>query len=112
MRCSKCEHDNRTGAKFCEECGYAACALLHNLRDPNLARGQILPQVRSPGWTYSRNVDHLAFPSRAIRRRTSPKRSSPLRLSWRLSASRARCRLPGLKGSIKLLADRDPEEAR
>jgi class 3 adenylate cyclase len=90
MKCPRCEHDNPRGARFCEECETPlACA--H-------------PVAAAAG-----------APSR------SPDSYTPKHLAEKILTSKAALEgerklvtvlFADLKGSMELLADRDPEEAR
>jgi class 3 adenylate cyclase/tetratricopeptide (TPR) repeat protein len=88
MRCSRCEHENRKEAKFCAQCGEPL--------QRRCAEG-----VAAPGFT-------------------SPDRYTPQDLAERALTSRAALEgerkqvtvlFADMKGSLELLAGRDPEEA-
>ena len=110
MRCSRCRHDNAAGAKFCGECGArleAACA----------ACGTANP----PGNKFCQECGAALGGGRPDTRFASPDAYTPSHLARKILTARAS--LPGerkkvtvlfadLKGSLELMADRDPEDAR
>ena len=88
MKCPRCQHENGPRAKFCPECAHPA--------------GSTIPCSAAA---------HFA----------SPERYTPKHLAERILLSRAALEgerkqvtvlFADLKGSMELLADRDPEEAR
>src|ERR671918_1484405 len=109
MRCSRCRHDNAAGAKFCGECGArleAGCATC----------GMVNP----PGNKFCHECG-AALDSATGLRFASPEAYTPSHLARKILT--ARSSLPGerkkvtvlfadLKGSLELMADRDPEDAR
>jgi class 3 adenylate cyclase/tetratricopeptide (TPR) repeat protein len=117
MRCPHCQHENREGARFCAACGSAFAA-------PCPACGSQPP----PGAAF---CDHCGTPmtgtttaatppSRAPRPQT-PKAYTPAHLAEKILTSKTALEgerkqvtvlFADLKGSMELLADRDPEEAR
>ena len=108
MQCAKCRHENPGGAKFCAECGsrlFVACA----------ACGAEL----SPGARFCSQCGAQAGNAAAAAR--LPQSYTPKHLAERILTSRSS--LDGerkqvtvlfadLKGSLELLSDRDPEDAR
>jgi class 3 adenylate cyclase/tetratricopeptide (TPR) repeat protein len=111
MQCARCQHDNVAGAKFCGECGArleAGCA----------ACGAANP----PGNKFCHECGAvLGGPANGDARFTSPDAYTPSHLARKILTARAS--LPGerkkvtvlfadLKGSLELMADRDPEDAR
>ena len=112
MQCPRCQADNREGRRFCAECG-ASLAL------PCSACG--FP--KEPGEKF---CGGCGMPLTSVRRTSEPRRSSPQsytpsHLAEKILASRAALEgerkqvtvlFADLKGSMELLADRDPEEAR
>ena len=114
MQCPQCQHDNSATAKFCEECGQllrARCPACGFEPAPSAKFcpecGQRLtppaPAAASP----------VAFaPSQAY---TPPHLAEKIRMSKSvLEGERKQVTVlfADLKGSMELLADRDPEEAR
>ena len=125
MRCSRCRHENAPGAKFCGACGVrldAACAACGTAnpagnnfcQECGAALGRGEPSEGSP----------LSLPPAATAgeaRFASPEAYTPSHLARKILT--ARSALAGerkkvtvlfadLKGSLELLADRDPEDAR
>ena len=113
MKCPRCQHENEAGAKFCEECATPltrACAKC----------GRQLP----PAAKFCSECAHPAGLSAAppeTPRFGSPESYTPRHLAERILTSRAALEgerkqvtvlFADLKGSMELLADRDPEEAR
>ena len=85
MRCARCQHENAPGAKFCGECGTRLLPL-----------GGV-PRAESPQ-TYT--PAHLATKILSSRGRLTGERKQVTVL------------FADLKGSLELLVDRDPEDAR
>jgi class 3 adenylate cyclase/tetratricopeptide (TPR) repeat protein len=110
MRCSNCGHDNRAEAKFCEECGAPvvhACASCGAQLSPT---AKFCSECGDPRSTEARQA-----------RFTSPETYTPSHLAEKILTSKAALEgerkqvtvlFADLKGSMELLADRDPEEAR
>ena len=109
MRCGRCQSDNREGVRFCEECGgrlvlnCASCG------------AEILPDKRFCG---SCGTPVAAPP---VERFASPQGYTPKHLAEKILTSKGALEgerkqvtvlFADLKGSMELLADRDPEEAR
>src|SRR6266511_3441310 len=114
MTCPRCQAENREGARFCRECGAtfgAACPSC----GANVAAGSrfcdgcgaVLAVASAPG----------AAPSRFA----SPESYTPKHLAEKILTSKAALEgerkqvtvlFADLKGSMELLADRDPEDAR
>jgi class 3 adenylate cyclase len=112
MTCARCQHENRPGAKFCEECAaplVAACA----------ACGASLSATAK----FCSECAHPAgrgAPS-ASPRFVAPETYTPQHLAERILTSKAALEgerkqvtvlFADIKSSMELLADRDPEEAR
>ena len=113
MKCPRCQHENEAGAKFCEECAaplVRACA--------NCGR-QLSPTAKfCPECAHSTG---LAPEALAATRFSSPESYTPKHLAERILTSKAALEgerkqvtvlFADMKGSMELLADRDPEEAR
>jgi class 3 adenylate cyclase/tetratricopeptide (TPR) repeat protein len=112
MRCPQCQHENRAGAKFCEECA--------------------APQVRtclncgselSPTAKFCPECAHAASPVAPPKpqRFGPPKVYTPKHLVEKILTSKAALEgerkqvtvlFADLKGSLELLSDRDPEQSR
>src|SRR5215472_4573416 len=85
VRCPRCQHENVVGAKFCVECGARLTSV-----------GEV-PRVESPD---AYTPAHLATKILSVRDRLAGERKQVTVL------------FADLKGSLELLADRDPEDAR
>jgi class 3 adenylate cyclase len=111
MQCARCRYDNTAGAKFCGECGTrleAGCAACGTLNPPG---NKFCHECGSA----------LGGAANADSRFASPDAYTPSHLARKILTARAS--LPGerkkvpilfadLKGSLELMADRDPEDAR
>ncbi|MGH3116494.1 MAG: AAA family ATPase [Gaiellales bacterium] len=113
MKCPRCQHENEAGAKFCEECAAPlarACARC----------GRQLSRTAK----FCPECAHPTEPSTApppTERFGSPESYTPKHLAERILTSKAALEgerkqvtvlFADLKGSMELLANRDPEEAR
>src|SRR5437879_3440948 len=115
MHCAKCGHHNPVGTKFCGECGAklalvcTACGASNTVGNKFCGEcGSLLDQpspIQSP------------TPPRFA----SPQHYTPQHLAERIMSSKSALEgerkqvtilFADLKGSMELLADRDPEEAR
>src|SRR4051795_5443356 len=119
MQCPQCQHDNREQAKFCEGCGTrlaAKCAECGTELGPG-ARfcSECGTPMAGPASTAPPPVPQAA------NRFTSAQAYTPQHLAERIISSRGALEgerkqvtvlFADLKGSMELLADRDPEEAR
>jgi predicted ATPase/class 3 adenylate cyclase len=111
MKCPNCQHENRTGAKFCEEC---ATALARSCAQCGAVLGESAK--------FCINCAHpVAAPADSSDRFASPELYTPKHLAGRILTSKGALEgerkqvtvlFADLKGSMELLADRDPEEAR
>ena len=109
MRCLRCQALNDPGARFCEDCG-------GRLEITCSACGAAV----TPGKGFCRSCG-AAVAAEPAARFTSPQGYTPPHLAERILTSRAALEgerkqvtvlFADLKGSMELLADRDPEEAR
>ena len=113
MRCPQCNHDNPSGARFCGKCGGRLAARVRRVRRRQRPGQPVLWRVRA-----SRSPRRLARASRprAARVRTRPRTSPSEILTSQAALEGERKQVTvlfaDLKGSMELLADRDPEEAR
>src|SRR5262245_35900555 len=110
MKCAQCQHENRSGAKFCEECAAPfarACAQCGTSLSPN---AKFLSECAHP-------VERAAPPGSP--RFGAPDIYTPKHLAEKILTSKASLEgerkqvtvlFADLKGSMELLADRDPEE--
>jgi Adenylate and Guanylate cyclase catalytic domain/Double zinc ribbon len=115
MTCPRCQHENPAAATFCDECGArleAACAACG---DPNRPGAKFCRKCGQPLIQTVRGSQTNAS------RFTSPERYTPKHLAERILNAKAALEgerkqvtvlFADLKGSMELLADRDPEEAR
>jgi len=111
MTCPRCQHANRAGARFCEECGAPlpwACTACGAALS---ATAKFCPECAQP----------TATGGPAPRQFGSPETYTPKHLAERILTSKAALEgerkqvtvlFADLKGSMELLADRDPEDAR
>jgi len=110
MKCGRCEHENRAGAKFCEECATPLARVCANCGSPLSASAKFCPECAHP-----------AVRETPSQRPAAPESYTPKYLADRILTSKAALEgerkqvtvlFADLKGSMELLADRDPEEAR
>jgi class 3 adenylate cyclase/tetratricopeptide (TPR) repeat protein len=108
MKCSRCSQDNPAGARFCLACGERLEAACPACGFANAAAGRFCTECGAP----------LAP---ATARFGAPAAYTPGHLAGRIRTSRAAIEgerkqvtilFADVKGSLELLADRDPEEAR
>ena len=108
MTCPRCQAENDAGARFCEDCGARLEVACPSCGTPV-----------TPGKKFCRScgASLTPEPSRII----SPESYTPKHLAEKILTSRAALEgerkqvtvlFADLKGSMELLADRDPEEAR
>ena len=109
MRCPRCQAENDIGARFCEDCGARLEAACPSCGTPV-----------TPGKKFCRSCG-AALTSEPTGRYASPESHTPKHLAEKILTSRAALEgerkqvtvlFADLKGSMELLADRDPEEAR
>ena len=111
MKCPRCQHENPTGSSFCLECGTRlglTCA----------SCGTDLPA----GSKFCNKCGTaVSGPTAGQPRLVSPESYTPKHLAEKILASKSALEgerkqvtvlFADLKGSMELLADRDPEEAR
>src|SRR5262245_9656165 len=108
MTCGRCQHDNRAAAKFCEECGAPLARTCANCGAALSATAKFCGECAHP-------VGGQA-PSFA-----APDAYTPKHLAERILTSKAALEgerkqvtilFADLKGSMEMLAERDPEEVR
>ena len=112
MQCPRCRAENRQGRRFCAECGASltrACSSCGFINEP---------AEKFCGGCGARLTPASAVSGSQLR---SPQTYTPKHLAEKILASRAALEgerkqvtvlFADLKGSMELLADRDPEEAR
>jgi len=113
MKCPRCQHDNREGRRFCAECGASlalACSACGFSNEPG---EKFCGGCGAPLGAPARTATSSRF--------SSPESYTPKHLAERILTSKAALEgerkqvtvlFADLKGSMELLADRDPEDAR
>lgn len=113
MKCPRCEHDNRPEAKFCEQ-----CAAPFERGCPNCG------SFVSSGAKFCSQCAHpvgLDEEHRAVNRFLSPDNYTPKHLAVRIMTSKREFEgerkqvtvlFADIVGSLRIIADRDPEEAQ
>jgi len=110
MKCPRCQHENRSGAKFCEQCATPLARTCPNCGSQLSATAKFCSECAHP-------VAGAAPEARF----TSPESYTPKHLAEKILTSKSALEgerkqvtvlFADLKGSMELLADRDPEEAR
>jgi class 3 adenylate cyclase/tetratricopeptide (TPR) repeat protein len=113
MQCPGCQHENREGRRFCAECGASLALACPSCGFSNE------PGEKFCGGCGSR-LEAPARPAVEVRF-SSPEAYTPKHLAEKILTSKAALEgerkqvtilFADLKGSMELLADRDPEEAR
>ena len=109
MKCPRCQSQNREGVRFCEQCG-----LRLELACPSCG-APVAPDAKFCG------ACGAALGAGPAERFAAPHAYTPKHLAERILTSREALEgerkqvtvlFADLKGSMELLADRDPEEAR
>jgi len=110
MRCPRCQHENPAGVKFCGECGARLELPCPACQVPNPPTNKFCHQCGGP-LTGAPPAEKFA----------SPQAYTPKHLAEKILTSKGALEgerkqvtvlFADLKGSMELLADRDPEEAR
>ena len=110
MTCPRCQHDNPAGVKFCGECGA-------RLESACVACGASNP----PGNKFCGQCGAALTPAATAGKFASPESYTPKHLAEKILTSKSALEgerkqvtvlFADMKGSMELLADRDPEEAR
>ncbi len=113
MKCPRCQHGNEAGAKFCEECAAPLARTCTHCGRQLSPTAKFCPECARP--------TGLTPTSSTAQRFGSPETYTPKHLAEKILTSRAALEgerkqvtvlFADLKGSMELLADRDPEEAR
>ena len=111
MRCPHCQFENREGVKFCEQCGAKV-----ELTCP--ACGSSVPPDRKFCGACGQSLTSVSYPAGKF---ISPQVYTPKHLAEKILTSKSALEgerkqvtvlFADMKGSMELLADRDPEEAR
>jgi class 3 adenylate cyclase len=109
MKCPRCQAENDAGARFCEDCGARLEVACASCGTPV-----------TPGKKFCRSCG-AALTTEPAGRFASPESYTPKHLADKILTSKAALEgerkhvtvlFADLKGSMELLADRDPEEAR
>jgi class 3 adenylate cyclase/tetratricopeptide (TPR) repeat protein len=112
MKCLRCQHENPADAVFCQECGTRLEAACPGCGTANKLGAKFCKKCGQPAAT--------APPAAAVKF-PSPESYTPKHLAEKILTSKAALEgerkqvtvlFADLKGSMELLADRDPEEAR
>ena len=113
MQCPRCHHENEAGAKFCEECAAPLARACAECGRPLSPTAKFCPECAHP-------TGLSAAPPPAPRFEP-PESYTPKHLAEKILTSKTSLEgerkqvtvlFADLKGSMELLADRDPEEAR
>ena len=111
MKCPQCQFENRPQAKFCEECAAPLARSCANCGTQLSATAKFCPECAHP----------VSSSSAVQSRFHSPQAYTPKHLAERILSSKTALEgerkqvtvlFADMKGSMELLADRDPEEAR
>jgi len=109
MKCSRCQHENLTGTKFCGQCAAPLAAACPSCGATNPPENKFCGQCATPLLTTP--LTKFAAPGSY-----TPKHLAEKILTSRVALEGERKQVTvlfaDLKGSMELLADRDPEEAR
>ena len=109
MQCPRCQHENSTGTKFCGECAAPLASTCPSCGAGNPFENKFCGQCAAPLRT---------IPTAKL---ATPERYTPKHLAQKILTSKTALEgerkqvtvlFADLKGSMELLADRDPEEAR
>jgi len=113
MQCLRCQHENSSRAKFCEECATPLARTCSNCGIQVSPTAKFCPECAHPT-----GLDAAPPPAQRF---GSPESYTPKHLAERILTSKGSLEgerklvtilFADLKGSMELLADRDPEEAR
>ncbi|MBI1728626.1 MAG: AAA family ATPase, partial [Candidatus Rokubacteria bacterium] len=113
MKCSRCQHENASEARYCNACGGRL-----DLTCPSCGHGNAPSSLFCNRCGHSLNGSDSAA---TALRSASPESYTPKHLAEKILTSKAALEgerkqvtvfFADLKGSMELLADRDPEEAR
>src|SRR5262245_55080617 len=111
MKCPRCQHENLSEARFCEACAAPLGRTCSNCGAPLRDTARFCPACAHP----------VVSSTGTSRRFASPETYTPKHLAERILTSKSALEgerkqvtvlFADLKGSMELLADRDPEEAR
>src|SRR5262249_25225005 len=117
MQCPRCQHENPPQAKFCLECATPLARPCPNCGTPLPASAKFCVECAHPVGTARTEPGR----TEARARFSSPGAYTPEHLAAKILTSRSALEgerkqvtvlFADLKGSLALLADRDPQEAR
>ena len=109
MQCPRCQHENPAGMRFCGQCASPLESVCPSCAAPNPPENKFCGQCAGP------------LVKSAPPRVASPESYTPKHLAEKILTSKAALEgerkqvtvlFADLKGSMEMLADRDPEEAR
>jgi class 3 adenylate cyclase/tetratricopeptide (TPR) repeat protein len=112
MKCPRCQHENEAGAKFCEECAAPLLRVCTNCGHQLSPTAKFCPECAHPT---------ASAPAPKRPNGASPGTYTPKHLIEKILSSRSALEgerkqvtvlFADLKGSMELLAHRDPEDAR
>jgi len=110
VKCPRCQHDNPAGQKFCGECGAQLTSVCPACRAAN-----------PPGQKFCGDCGAPLTQVRAVAKFLSPESYTPKHLAEKILTSKSALEgerkqvtvlFADMKGSMELLAERDPEDAR
>jgi class 3 adenylate cyclase/tetratricopeptide (TPR) repeat protein len=110
MQCPRCQHENPAGQKFCGGCGTRLVSICPSCSAAN-----------PPGQKFCGECGTALGPADAAAKYGTPQSYTPKHLAEKILTSKAALEgerkqvtvlFADLKGSMELLAERDPEEAR
>jgi Double zinc ribbon/Adenylate and Guanylate cyclase catalytic domain len=113
MKCPRCQHENEASAKFCEECATPLARVCSKCGRPLSPAAKFCPDCAHPTGSPAVAAQAPRF--------VPPESHTPRHLAERILTSRAALEgerkqitvlFADLRGSLELLANRDPEEAR
>src|SRR5438034_1705563 len=113
MKCPRCQHENEASAKFCEECAAPLARACTRCGRQLAPTAKFCPECAHPTGLSTTPPPEQRF--------GSPESYTPKHLVERILTSKSSVEgerklvtvlFADLKGSMELLADRDPEEAR
>src|SRR5262249_12844316 len=108
LRCSKCGHDNAIGARFCEECATQLARICASCGAQLSATTKFCPACAHPvSAPQSRFVSSETYTPKHLAEKILTSKSALEGERKLLTVLFAE-----LEGSMELLADRDPEDAR
>ncbi len=109
MKCLRCQAENLAGARFCGQCAAPLASVCVSCGAANPPDNKFCGQCAAP-------LDEPARPRFAAPESYTPKHLAEKMLTSRIALEGERKQVTvlfaDLKGSMELLADRDPEEAR